>query len=469
MVATIFLAFLLQYRLPDASNKYYSEREQYDTERHRLTIGQRKKYISFFSNVDDTTYLYRALVDLRDVEETHAKTMAYHWIGKYYVYRQSDSAYYYLLKARKLESNTAQKADIDFNLCLLNYDIEDYLQAEKYGLLCLRGAKNSGLNKMKSSASSLLGTIYVRIGDFTAAEKYFENALAFNTSNDVETNLLIFNNLGNLFEEKRNYRKAISFYKRGLSNRKLNLFPEIKARLEDNLGYSYFRLGDETGIKLLHQALKARLRLRNLPDILYSKQHIVDYLLKHDSIPQAIELAEQVLAQSRRHNLLSSEVNMLAVLVAYERVAGIYGKQYVDRERLLKNNRAILNTKLSRIEFETEELEKEHLKSERLIILIVTFAAVSILVLSIIIVLSRNKILNAKIAYKRAEEKHSDEIYNLILKSRQDKRKARIKEKQSIAMELHDSVMSRLSTVRLNLFSLNSELSISPAFVDTIE
>ena len=132
-----------------------------------------------------------------------------------------------------------------------------------------------------------------------------------------------------------------------------------------------------------------------------------------------------------------------------------YARDYIKlNDSLQKQERATRN-KLARIEFETDEIisEKETLSNQRKIILIMSLLIISFGFLLYIILYQRSK--HKELVFNQQQQESNEEIYRLMLNNQEDIDEVRSNVKRNIALELHDNILNRLASTRLNLFAIS--------------
>jgi signal transduction histidine kinase len=130
----------------------------------------------------------------------------------------------------------------------------------------------------------------------------------------------------------------------------------------------------------------------------------------------------------------------------------------------LQNNERAVRNKFARIEFETDEIisqkntieaEKNKISVQRWVIL--GFSLIGILVLALLYLTKMQHAKNKELKYEKQQQIANEEIYQLMLDQQSNIDEGRKKEKKRISQELHDGVMSRLTSTRLNLFVLSKK------------
>jgi signal transduction histidine kinase len=131
-----------------------------------------------------------------------------------------------------------------------------------------------------------------------------------------------------------------------------------------------------------------------------------------------------------------------------------YAREYIKlNDELQRKERAIRN-KLGRIEFETDEIisEKDKISSQQKVILYTSLLIISFGLLFFTILYQRNKHRN--LAFKQRQQESNEEIYTLMLNNQEEMDVVRKTVKRNIALDLHDNILNRLASTRLNLFAI---------------
>src|SRR5690606_9034230 len=133
-----------------------------------------------------------------------------------------------------------------------------------------------------------------------------------------------------------------------------------------------------------------------------------------------------------------------------------YTQRYITIKDSIREVERITKNKFARISYETEQVSLENkdlLKKNTLLILL--FLGAVILIISTIIAY-RYKLKNRELRHKQNEQKSTEMIYELLFKEKLVEEETRLKERNRIARELHDGIVNRLFTTRLNLEILDS-------------
>ncbi|MFN6072110.1 MAG: tetratricopeptide repeat protein, partial [Bacteroidota bacterium] len=298
---------------------------------------------------------------------------------KYYDNNQLDSAYYYLLKIKKLFPEPPR--DIDSTLIglpntLMGFYFEDINQPDS-ALIYHKMAYQDrflyfGENHPETSKSiNNLGLLFQKYSEYNSAEAYFSKAISLvkdyqfyqkeylkytlNLSNnyylekDFRTSLNLLNNLsigredenvGNIYLSKANNYMSLKDFNKAIYclNKAFPLFDKNllrKAQLANNLGNAYSRLNQETKALLYYKiALETRKHIQNITNNELGEIHTnisSSYLKLYE-----LEKASFHFEQAKKYYLNNNPVNQLS-LSNIEEIIGQYHLLRFDIESAIKS------------------------------------------------------------------------------------------------------------------------------------
>src|SRR5690606_1959574 len=100
-------------------------------------------------------------------------------------------------------------------------------------------------------------------------------------------------------------------------------------------------------------------------------------------------------------------------------------------------------------------LENEELLKRNTLLFLLFSGAIIIVIITVIAY--RYKLKNKELKHKQKEQQSTEKIYELLLKEKLAEEEARSEERNRISRELHDGVVNRVFTTRLNLELLESD------------
>lgn len=415
---------------------------------------------------------FKTLKLSKSIQDSLAMAIASHNLGWYHHQNrfQNDSAYYYYSKAYKISEQlelTSRQVDILINISEIQGVEKDYIGSEESAIKAIKLAGHLPMDEyMKES----LWLLYTRLGTgariikiFDRALEYHEKALliAKSMKEGIILQLSSENNMGHVYKEMGDYKKALTLYEGILDHKELfDLEPEFYALVLDNVAYARFLNGNDN-YELLEQMFE---RAYFISDSLNDPLNKLNVTIDLSNFYKARGLQERALKYAEEsyqlaNDISSNDILLESMILLSELNPGEEGKVYLKEhiklsDSLLAYERGIRN-KFARIEFETDQIE---LENQRIAAAKMwwTISSIVLLVASILVYIiftQRNK--NKALKFKQDQQAANEEIYNLML-SQQDKvDNARAEEKKRISQELHDGVLGRLFGTRLSLDSYN--------------
>lgn len=406
------------------------------------------------------------------LKDTFASAIAHQNLGYYhhYIDTKYDSAYFYYNKAikeyEKLD-NKASVAEVLFSIADIQESEKDYVGSEENAiravkiLVKLPESKNT-IYKLWS-LHNLLGIIALELKLNEKSLEYHEKALTFCDKMDdgVLNRLTSLNNIAYLYKQTEQYQKALDIYNDIIVNNELfDLDPTFYALIIDNIAFMEFKLGSQDDNRLLNMFQRAYKISDSLDDPITKMGVTIDlskFYQDREIIDSALHYANETYKLAKEHT--TNDILLEAMLVLADLNKGNKGKEYLLEhiqlnDSLLTNERSIRN-KFARIEFETDEIERENERISRERMWLMGLSGVLIITLILLYIIISQRARNKELKLIQQQQEANEEIYNLML-SQQDKiDEARTVEKSRISQELHDGVLGRLFGTRLSLDSLN--------------
>ena len=450
---------ILQTRTNDSLTRFYYIK----LANRYFNLQQQKKYREVCSIV----YNY----SVKSGDSLHlAKSLQY--IGDYhYNLFVNDSAYFYYSKAEKLYKKLDNLVEVDrlklYKANILFYE-KDFSGCEAAIIDILKSVKNKNDYRLIYDCYITLGNALDGLNNSEKALEYYNKAFLITEklNNDSQYILLkqqTYNYIGKIYQKDNFHLLAIDYFNKGLilDNTKSILY----ANLLNNLGYSKFKLSNKSAFKLLNTSLEIRNQLKSVPGVVSSKINLAEYFLKDKDTATAF--ANIKVAQNLAHNnhIYEDELKALRLLAKIDaNNDSKYNNLFIKlTDSLYAKERAIRN-KFARIEFETDEItvqkntieaEKNKISSQRWIIL--GFGIFFILIIGLLYVTKMQHAKNKELEFEKNQQKNNEEIYQLMLEQHNKMEEGRQAEKKRISQELHDGIMGKLSSTRLNLFVLSKK------------
>jgi len=415
--------------------------------------------------------LIQQLASLKKDTKHIAKT--YWYLGDYYDKRQIlDSAYYYYLKAERLYS--LEKDSINWAKMLsykagILHNTGIYTEAETSTARALQILSKQKQPRLIYEVNLQMALILKELKEYDTALQYYNKLPELLNSledqgypyNKLQRSWLSFyNNMGSYYQAASSYHDAQSYFQLGIKSQYVDSFPKLKAMLLNNYAYNQMQLqGDFQLIdSLLNLSLEIRHRINHKQGITASLMRSAQFsLIKQDTL-QAISTMTRVyntaLEDQNGYELIKS-LKFLAENDIKNKQA--YTEIYFRKQDSLQTIDRQTRNKFARIAYETSEISKEndHLnqRNSHLISIILLVALLSFIFFIVFTLHMQNK----KLLYKQKDQQAIQQIQTLLLQQQSIANKTKIKERKKIAKNLHDSIINRVFTLRINLEQLPSQ------------
>jgi len=412
------------------------------------SLGKEKSYL-----YKDTLSLSRFYWDLGDFHLNN---------------NSSDQAYLAYNEAQYLYNqigNTENYIQVLYNLALIQSQAKDYTGAEVNLIRVAEISKEIKNFDLLFKTYNSLGISNYNLKNYNVAIKYYNNALqALGKVKDPELyRAATFNNLGNVYEKLGEYDLAIENYRKTLALK--NLYdedPYLYAMALDNLAYNRLETGElQNVLPDMQEALAIRQKIQHLAGISISQLHIAEYYQFIGDTTKAVEYATAANTTAQQNNnnrdILSSWL-LLADLQPENSYQ--YTTSYIDLSDSLQTEERKVRNKFERIRFETEEVMQraEMLEEERTIIFL--FSSLIIIMGSSIFIFYMQRTKNKSLKLERDQKIADEKIYELLLLQSARKDEGKREERDRIARELHDNILTELYANRMHLMFYKYKIGI---------
>jgi signal transduction histidine kinase len=432
------------------SDKYYDL--GFDNEYYKVS----QKLYKLSLQKSDTAHIAKSLYYIGDYHEGKA---------------QIDSAlHYYILSGKyyKAVSDTLNYGRVSLYKAGMLYDSGNYIESEIEAINALRLLDKVQNTRLTYECYTILALSLEEQNNFEKALEYFNLALEqidklskedYPKQKVLNSRASCFNNIGGIYEKKKEFKKAVSMYFAALQTENLkDSKPNLYAMLLSNLGYAKMRSGDYTNVKkLLFKALKIRDSLNVVAGTVSSKIRIGEYYLTENDTATAVKyitdgykLAKQI---KSNHDILNS-LKLLSVNDAKNKV--YYSQLYIKVSDSLRNEERATRNKFARIAYETDEVEaKNEILSQQNAIILIAFAVTGTVLLCLFF-MYRLRSKNKELLYIQEQQASKEYIYTLMLEQQAKTERAREEERKKIAMDLHDGIINSIFTTRFNLMQIET-------------
>ena len=408
----------------------------------------------------------RILAISKSINDSLNMAKAEYYLGDYFFsLSKNDSAYYHYLSAEKKYERINDKLNLAntklHKAYILSYE-KDFLGSESETIKVLSIAKELQDEYLIYECYANLGSSLSGIGNFEKALEYHQKALLQIKKIDDENykpllQAQALNNIGFVYLNIGKFNEASQIFAEGLKIKNLKeIQPVLYSSLLDNYAYSRFKINDSEGLSNFLIALTIRDEVDDVYGKINSRIHLTEYYLSQKDTLKALEQNKEAhkLAQESHYNKeVLITLDFFTKLIPSQGLK--YARDYIKLNDSLQAQERATRNKLARIEFETDEIisEKETISNQRKLILIASLLIISFGFLFFIILHQRNK--HKELVFKQQQQESNEEIYRLMLNNQEDIDEVRSKVKRNIAQELHDNILNRLASTRLNLFAIS--------------
>jgi signal transduction histidine kinase len=378
-----------------------------------------------------------------------------------------DSAFSYFLKSEKMFMKLNQHEKLGIVLTkkgIVQLSIDDYLGAELSSKKACAYLKKINSHERLVSSLMNLGNAYHNMQEYDKAIKTLNEAISLIKKYNIKNQRNKFskgsclNNIGNALREQKKYKEAIGLFKSALYEKNIcKEDPELYAYLLNNIGYCYLKNNKNYHLPILFKTSRKifdSLNIKNESAI--SDLYLSEYYSKNKDFVNANHHAESALKKSKEANAPYYYLTALTHAGSINpKKAPFYIQEFKRiNDSLLLAERTARN-QYYKIQLETEEInqQKETVLKQRTFLVVIAIAVFLIAIL--IVIIARQRLKQKELSLKNTQQKANEEIYQLMLVQKAKEEEARRQEKKRIALELHDGVMNKLTSTRLNLSVLS--------------
>lgn len=409
----------------------------------------------------------KALELSKEKEDTLQIAKAEYYLGDYYFNSsKSDSAYFYYSRAKKKYENSIDK----YNLAITTLHIarvllfeKDFLGSEIQTIKALKLAQEIKDNVLIYECYDNLGRVLKGQKDYNKSLNYYLKSLdqLKLIKNEINSPLLevqTYNNIGNVYLNANFFNNALEYYNKALQNENTrDIHPILYASVLDYYAYTNFKLKKDA-INDFNTALKIRDSINDVAGKINSRIHLTEYYLEKKDTLKAKELNQEAYKLAKESKYNKEVLTTLDFFTKIEPKKGLqYAKEYIKLSDSLQEQERNTRNKLARIEFETDQIiiEKEAITNKLSTIVLVSLVLFSIGSLLYVVLYLRSR--QKQLVFAHEQQQANEKIYQMMIEQQTKIDEARNSEKKRIARELHDGVMNKLASTRLNLFVLNKK------------
>ncbi len=395
--------------------------------------------------------------------------------GLYHLYNFSnDSSFYFFTQAEKLSNK--KKGNPMLGLILqskadLHWNHKDYSLSETTATRALKIAKKSNDTKLIYSCYITLANSLVGMNKNVTALDYYNKALReVNNLRDIPQFSVLkaqtHNYIALTYQKQNQHQKVLDYLKSNiqldqLKKDDINMYLYVL----NTLAYSKFKLNDRFSLMSLEETHKIADSISNFPIKITSKLNLAEYYCYMKDTVKALSFLEDAQIMAHENKIFEDELKALNLLAQIDtKNQTKYHKRIIKLSDSINSIERATHDKYARIEFETDEItrQKQIVEEEKSVLLTRLFLLSGFGLLSIMLIVlwyknQSQKVKTKQLLLEQEHQKDKEEIYQLMLAQQQKIEEGKQLEKRRISQELHDGVMGKLSSIRMNLFVLNKK------------
>lgn len=438
------------------------DRNTLDNREQLLRIANVFLQLNFFRESINTAEILKTKAIA--VDDQYNLAEAYMSFGNSYTgISENDLALEYFFKAKKIfiKNDTPEHLSaVNSAIALVYYFNCDYFEAMSYRLEALKLAQKFKNYYEQFNSFYNLGIILKDLGEYEKSYDYTLKAklVAEEELNDeflIKACLFL---LGQTSFEGGKTNKAVEYFRQIKSTINYEKWHgENKAVLLDNLANAYLSINKLDSIPFLYeQANKIRDSFNIDQGRNYNRLYLSNYYRKMGRKDEALRYAEEALRLSKSFRAPRDILQCLKQLIELDKAKSLeYTQRYITLSDSLQLAERRNRNKFARIAFEADELTVEKDRAIKQKWIVIGVAGAILLLGGLLFVIKMQRARQKRLMLVHEQQKADEAIYQLINDQQLKIDEGRQAEKQRIARELHDGIMNRLASTRLNLFILN--------------
>ncbi|HAH53910.1 MAG TPA: ATP-binding protein [Flavobacterium sp.] len=290
---------------------------------------------------------------------------------KYFEHVKYDSAYYFYNKAKSLCDVKKDNTRIIYSLGRMS-EIQqnqgDYFGSETTAIEALPFLNKAMNPSYENSLYNLLGVVYTKLFDYDNAIYYYNKGA--NLKIDEIGKLKMKHNIAVVYMAKKEYHKAIQILLPLTLKKEIINDPAPYSKALDNLGFSYFKVGNAKGIDYLNMALKIKIGMKDDWGMAASYLHLTQYY-KQSNPKLAHDYARMAYKKATTVNNIDDRLEALASLIqnSLGNQSKIYSEKYIHINDSITKVRQKARNQFAKIKYDSkkEKEENQTLKTQKAI------------------------------------------------------------------------------------------------------
>ncbi len=274
-----------------------------------------------------------------------------------------NSAFYYFNKSKIIYESTKDSAEIVYsviqmaNIQQINGDYYGSKETLTEALPYVKKEFN-----YSAAINNLFGIADKELSLYNDAIYYYGQAIKSVT--DSVSTVSPLNNIAVVYIKQKKYNKAVEILESILNKNFLdNKITSIKskARINDNLGFAYFKEGmEEKGFQLLNEGLKLRTQINDEYGTIGSYLHFAEFYSKKN-ISKSNEYAKKAYETATSFNSVDERLKALSILIT-NGSGTKYAQKYISINDSIISVRNNFKNKFAKIKYDSKKEKDENQK-----------------------------------------------------------------------------------------------------------
>ncbi|MFC3335653.1 tetratricopeptide repeat-containing sensor histidine kinase [Flavobacterium palustre] len=356
--------------------------------------------------------------------------------NQFYDNSKYDSAFYYATKIKLIinPEKDLEKYTTTMFILITSQQLQgDYSGAESSIVETLSNVEKEKSERYKYKFYTMLGYNYTCQSNYNEALFYYKKALSFKVPK--KRKLISIINIGNIYKQKKQFKKAIKILEPLLSDKNAKQNKYYYAGILNDLGFCYFKTGNPKAIIYLNQSLKMNYNMDSTADDDYdlttNYYSLYHYYLKKDKT-KAINFAKLLYKKGTQYNNPDDRLLALNFLIKNSTGEELkkYSLNYINLNDSITKVRQKAKNYFAKLKYDSKKEKEENLKLkaekelqqelEKNKNIIIAFTIILILIIFSFIyyyLIEKNKKEKLQTAYQteiRIAKKLHDELANEI-------------------------------------------------------
>lgn len=404
-----------------------------------------------------------------------------------YANQKFDSAFYFFNRSKLLfevENDSVKMAYNLLQMAIIQEVFGDYLGSEKNLIEAL--PYSQGILIYQASLYNQLGISSKQLFNFDDALYYYDKAKSI--TKDTLPKISIENNIASVNIEKKEFYTSIKVLEAVVKSDVLDTVSVTRARVLDNLGYSYFKVKrDREGLQLMNEAMAVRKKNKDSYGIVGSYLHLSEFFMQSEP-KKAHQYALAAYKTTIATGSVDERLESLSFLVKnnFEPGKNKYALAYIQLNDSILKVRNNAKNQFAKIKYDSDKNRADNLKliaqktqtnlllekqkNRTILLYFVVSILVSISVFIINFLKNKSNREKIRISYNtetRISKKLHDELANDLYQTMtfaETQDLSTENNKETLLNDL-DSIYSRTR----NISRENSSIDIGPNFVPNLK